>query len=107
MTHVVTEPCINCKHTDCVDVCPVDCFHEGENFVVINPEECIDCTLCITECPVNAIFLEDDVPTKWREYIDVNARLSKTWKIINKKKDAMPSADEWKAIDNKRNLLIE
>ena len=61
MTHVVTENCIKCKHTDCVEVCPVDCFHEGPNFLVIDPDECIDCTLCVAECPVEAIFAEDDV----------------------------------------------
>ena len=62
MTYVVTESCIKCKYTDCVDVCPVDCFREGPNFLVIDPEECIDCTLCVAECPVEAIFAEDDVP---------------------------------------------
>ena len=70
MTHVVTENCINCKHTDCVEVCPVDCFHEGPNFLVIDPESCIDCTLCVAECPVGAIYPEDDVPrarsSSWR-----------------------------------------
>jgi NAD-dependent dihydropyrimidine dehydrogenase PreA subunit len=59
MPFVVTENCIKCKHTDCVEVCPVDCFHEGPNFLVIDPDECIDCTLCEPECPVNAIFPED------------------------------------------------
>ena len=62
MTYVVTETCIRCKYTDCVDVCPVDCFREGPNFLVIDPDECIDCTLCVAECPVEAIFAEDDVP---------------------------------------------
>jgi NAD-dependent dihydropyrimidine dehydrogenase PreA subunit len=62
MTYVVTESCIRCKYTDCVDVCPVDCFREGPNFLVIDPDECIDCTLCVAECPVEAIFAEDDVP---------------------------------------------
>src|SRR3990170_1193614 len=62
MTYVVTESCIRCKYTDCVDVCPVDCFREGPNFLVIDPDECIDCTLCVAECPVEAIFAEDDLP---------------------------------------------
>jgi ferredoxin len=62
MTYVVTESCIKCKYTDCVDVCPVDCFREGPNMLVIDPDECIDCTLCVAECPVEAIFAEDDVP---------------------------------------------
>ena len=62
MTYVVTEACIKCKHTDCVDVCPTDAFREGPNFLAIDPDECIDCTLCVPECPVEAIFAEDDVP---------------------------------------------
>ena len=69
MTYVVIESCIKCKYTDCVDVCPVDCFREGPNMLVIDPDECIDCTLCVAECPVEAIFAEDDVPDsqkKWR-----------------------------------------
>ena len=62
MTHVVTESCIRCKYTDCMDVCPVDCFREGPNFLTIDPDECIDCAVCIPECPVNAIYAEEDVP---------------------------------------------
>ena len=72
MTHVVTENCINCKHTDCVEVCPVDCFHAGPNFLVIDPDECIDCTLCVPECPVNAIFAEDEVPEEWKNFTEKN-----------------------------------
>ena len=68
MTYVVTETCIKCKYTDCVDVCPVDCFREGPNMLVIDPDECIDCTLCVAECPVEAIFAEDDVPDSQREF---------------------------------------
>ena len=78
MTYVVTESCIKCKYTDCVDVCPVDCFHEGPNMLVIDPEECIDCTLCVAECPVEAIFAEDDVPAEQREFIALNAELART-----------------------------
>src|SRR5260221_588710 len=69
MTYVVTESCIKCKYTDCVDVCPVDCFREGPNMLVIDPDECIDCTLCVPECPVDAIFAEDDVPDAKRGYV--------------------------------------
>ena len=76
MTFVVTEACIKCKLTDCVEVCPVDCFHEGPNFLVIDPEECIDCGACPTECPVEAIFYEDDVPEPWREYTALNAEMA-------------------------------
>ena len=72
MTYVVVENCIRCKYTDCVDVCPVDCFHEGPNFLVIDPEECIDCTLCEPECPAEAIFAEDDVPEQWSLFTEIN-----------------------------------
>src|SRR5215212_8870750 len=88
MTYVVTESCVKCKYTDCVDVCPVDCFREGPNMLVIDPDECIDCTLCVAECPVEAIFAEDDVPDSQREFIQVNAELSKVWKPIIEKKPA-------------------
>jgi ferredoxin len=77
MTYVVADACIKCKYTDCVDVCPVDCFREGPNFLVIDPDECIDCTLCVAECPVEAIFAEDDVPDDQRAYIALNAQLAK------------------------------
>ena len=76
MTFVVTEACIKCKYTDCVEVCPVDCFHEGPNFLVIDPDECIDCTLCEPECPVEAIFSEDEVPAGQEEFKKLNAELA-------------------------------
>ena len=106
MTHLVTENCIKCKHTDCVDVCPVDCFYEGPNFLVINPDECIDCAVCIPECPVGAIIAQEDVPnaTIW---FDINMRLSKKWPVITKKKPALPDAEEWKDKPNKIDLLEE
>ena len=72
MTYTVNDKCIMCKHTDCVEVCPVDCFYEVENMLVINPDECIDCAACEPVCPVNAIFAEEDVPTKWEGWIKVN-----------------------------------
>ena len=96
MAYVVTESCIRCKYTDCVDVCPVDCFREGPNFLVIDPEECIDCTLCVAECPVEAIYAEDDVPTDQQHFIALNAELSMQWKPIVERKDALPDADEWR-----------
>ena len=74
MTYVVTESCIRCKYTDCVEVCPVDCFHEGPNFLVIDPEECIDCGACEPACPVEAIFEEDAVPEQWKDYTAKNAK---------------------------------
>jgi ferredoxin len=105
MTYVVTESCIRCKYTDCVDVCPVDCFREGPNFLVIDPDECIDCTLCVAECPVEAIFAEDDVPADQRDFTALNAELSKAWKPIIERKPAPPDADEWKDVKDKRGLL--
>ena len=105
MTYVVTESCIKCKYTDCVDVCPVDCFHEGPNMLVIDPDECIDCTLCVAECPVEAIFAEDDVPTDQRDYTALNAELAKAWPVITEKKDAPSDADEWAKVKDKRKLI--
>ena len=93
MTYVVTENCIKCKYTDCVDVCPVDCFREGPNFLVIDPDECIDCSLCVPECPAEAIFAEDDVPDGQQSFIALNAELSKVWPAIVERKDALPEAD--------------
>ena len=107
MTFVVTESCIKCKYTDCVEVCPVDCFYEGDNFLVINPDECIDCALCEPECPVNAIMSEDDLPADQQEFKALNAKLSQAWPNINVKKDAPSDADEWKEVKNKRHLLEE
>jgi ferredoxin len=105
MTYVVTETCIRCKYTDCVDVCPVDCFREGPNFLVIDPDECIDCTLCVAECPVEAIFAEDDVPPAQEEFKALNAELSKLWKPIIERKPAPPDADDWKDIKEKKQYL--
>jgi ferredoxin len=101
MTHVVTESCIKCKHTDCVDVCPVDCFKEGPNFLVIDPDECIDCAVCIPECPVNAIYAEEDVPAGQEAFTALNAELAKVWPIITDKKDALPDAEQWKEVKDK------
>jgi ferredoxin len=105
MTYVVTETCVKCKYTDCVDVCPVDCFREGPNMLVIDPDECIDCTLCVAECPVEAIFAEDDVPDSQREFIQMNAELSKVWKPIIEKKPAPGDADEWAPVKEKKHLI--
>lgn len=107
MTHVVAEPCVQCKYTDCVDVCPVDCFYEGENFLVISPDECIDCGACVPECPTEAIFPEDELPEKWSEYTELNARLTEAWPVITERKDALPDADEWKEKEEKREKLSE
>jgi ferredoxin len=101
MTHVVTETCIRCKYTDCVDVCPVDCFREGPNMLVIDPDECIDCAVCIPECPVNAILPEEDVPTEQLQFIKLNAELAPQWPSITKRKPAMPDAEVWKDVKGK------
>jgi ferredoxin len=95
MTHVVTEACIRCRYTDCVDVCPVDCFRAGPNFLVIDPDECIDCAVCIPECPVNAIYTEEDVPDDQRAFTALNAELAQIWPMINRTEPALPDADEW------------
>jgi len=105
MTFVVNENCIKCKYTDCVEVCPVDCFHEGPNFLVIDPEECIDCTLCEPECPVDAIMSEDDLPEDQKEFLALNAELSKDWPVITEKKDAPPDAREWEGVEDKLKYL--
>ena len=106
MTYVVTESCIRCKYTDCVDVCPVDCFREGPNMLVIDPDECIDCAVCIPECPVNAILPEEDVPQDQTKFIPINAELAKKWPSITKRKPAPADADEWKDKKDKLDQLI-
>ncbi len=107
MTFVVTENCIRCKYTDCVDVCPVDCFHEGEHMLVINPEECIDCNLCVPECPAEAIYSEDDLPADQETFLAFNEKMSHSWPVINQIKAAPDDADEWKDKPNKRSLMPE
>lgn len=106
MTYVVTEACIKCKYTDCVDVCPVDCFREGPNFLAIDPQECIDCGVCVPECPVEAIYAEDDVPEDQRDFIALNAELAKHWPAIVERKAPLPDADQWAGVKGKRHLLL-
>jgi ferredoxin len=105
MTHVVTENCIKCKFTDCVDVCPVDCFREGPNFLVIDPDECIDCAVCVPECPANAIFAEEDVPQDQIDFIALNAELSPEFGNINRTKKPLPDADDWNGVEDKLKYL--
>ena len=95
MTYVVDEKCIKCKHMDCVEVCPVDCFYEGPNFLVINPDECIDCALCEPECPAEAIFSEDELPDEQKIFLEINEELSQTWPNITERRDPLPEASEW------------
>lgn len=106
MTFVVTEQCIRCKYTDCVDVCPVDCFHEGPNFLVIDPVECIDCALCVPECPIDAIFDEEDLPKEMQSFIAINADLAEKWPIISETKDPLPDAEQWADELGKQAYLI-
>jgi ferredoxin len=101
MTFVVTDNCIKCKYTDCVEVCPVDCFYEGPNFLVIHPDECIDCALCEPECPAQAIFSEDEVPEDMQEFIQLNVELAEVWPNITEKKDALPEAEEFDGVKGK------
>lgn len=105
MTYVVTESCIKCKYTDCVEVCPVDCFHEGPNFLVIDPEECIDCSLCEPECPVDAIYAEEDLPEEQKHFLELNEELSRDWPVISEKIDAPEDAKEWEGVEDKLQYL--
>lgn len=108
MTHVVTENCIKCKHTDCVVVCPVDCFYEGPNFLAINPDECIDCGVCIPECPIEAIVEDTDKRVQNMEFwVDLNRKLATKWPNIVTKKDPLPDAEEWKDKPGKLDFLEE
>jgi len=105
MTYIIAEPCIDIKDKSCVDVCPVDCIHEFGRMLVIDPEECIDCTLCVAECPVEAIFAEDDVPAGQEHFTALNAELAKTWPVIIERKEPPPDADEWTEKTGKLKLL--
>ncbi len=105
MTYVVLENCIRCKYTDCVEVCPVDCFHEGPNFLVIDPDECIDCALCEPECPAEAIVSEDDLPPDQEQFLALNAELAAQWPVISERKDPPDDADEWNGQEEKLKYL--
>ena len=105
MTFVVSDACIKCKHTDCVEVCPVDCLYEGPNFLVISPDECIDCALCEPECPVDAIFSEDELPEDEQEFLELNTELSQIWPNITEKKAAPADAEEWADVKGKIQYL--
>ena len=99
MTYVVTEACVRCKYTDCVAVCPVDCFREGVNMLVIDPDECIDCGICVPECPANAILADDDPNAPaWLEH---NSTFAAKWPMITVQIDTPPDADAWKDVASK------
>lgn len=109
MSFFVTDTCIKCKFTDCVEVCPVECFHEGPNMLVINPEECIDCALCEPECPIKAISSDhNDVEVEYNnKFLEINKRLSKKWPIIVTSKKPLPNSDKWRNIKDKYKYLVE
>lgn len=102
MAFVVADPCVKCKYTDCVEVCPVDCFYEGPNMLAIHPDECIDCGACEPVCPVHAIYAEGDLPAKWAEYKQLNVEFSARWPNLSVKKAALPDAEKWKDVTDKR-----
>ena len=101
MTHVVTELCIGCRYTDCVEVCPVDCFHVGPNILTIDPDECIDCAKCIPACPIAAIVADVDLPEGQRHMLELNAELSRVFPVITDTLGALPDAEEWKVKTDK------
>tara|TARA_B100000809_G_C15008118_1_gene483916 strand:+ start:572 stop:955 length:384 start_codon:yes stop_codon:yes gene_type:complete len=105
MAFVVTDNCILCKYTDCVAVCPADAFYEGPNFLVISPDDCIDCDLCPVECPAGAIYQEDEVPADQRNFIELNAELSKQWPRITEVKDPLVAAKKWDGVTDKIQYL--
>ncbi|MCJ8324006.1 MAG: ferredoxin family protein [Rhizobiales bacterium] len=105
MTYVVTENCIKCKFTDCVEVCPVDCFYEGENFLVINPDECIDCGVCEPECPADAI--RPDTEPDLEKWLEINAKFGEIWPNITMKKEQMGDAEDWDGKTSKLQYLSE
>ncbi|MEW6014693.1 MAG: DUF3470 domain-containing protein [Candidatus Zixiibacteriota bacterium] len=102
MAHIVAEPCIKCKNTDCAEVCPVNAFREGKNMLVIDPKICIDCRLCVDECPVKAIFPDEELPEEWWEYVEINAKYSRLWPEISQKKEPLPTSEQFAAIKNKK-----
>ena len=105
MAYVVTESCIKCKYTDCVEVCPVDCFYEGPEFLVIHPDECIDCGLCEPECPIEAIYADDELPENQIEFVEINAKLADVYENITEAKDPLPEADVFKDVNEKIQFL--
>lgn len=106
MAFVVTDNCIACKYTDCVSVCPADAFHEGPNFLAINPDDCIDCDLCVPECPANAIFQEDELPAGQEQFLELNAELSQVWPKIIDVIPPLKDADQHNGTLNKIDQLI-
>ena len=107
MPFIVTEPCIQCKYTDCVEVCPMDCFVEGPNFVAIDPEGCIDCSVCVPQCPVNAIVNAAEASEAQQPYIALNAERARDpkWRPITRRQAPLPEHERWKDVEAKAHLL--
>lgn len=107
MTFVVTEACIRCRYTDCVSVCPVECFRAGPNFLVIDPKGCIDCAVCVPECPVEAIVADTDLKPEQQKYLALNAELAERWPVIDSAEEPLPDADEWAKVEDKFAHLVQ
>jgi ferredoxin len=107
MTYVVTESCVRCRYTDCVEVCPVDCFHGGPNMLVIDPQTCIDCAVCVPECPVDAIYPDDEVPADQQDFIALNERLARKWPVITRRETPPADAEAWESVRDKRDQIGE
>lgn len=107
MTYVVTSKCVGCKDTSCVPVCPVDCFHEGKDMLVIDPEVCIDCGLCEPECPVGAILPEYEVPEEETAFIEVNEIMSREWEVIYQKKEPLSTTSKYTPLEAIEIVMVE
>jgi ferredoxin len=107
MTHVVSEPCIRCRYTDCIDDCPVDCFHLGPSFVAIDPATCIDCGLCVAACPVGAIFHADLLPVSQKDFLELNAHFARLWPRASQREPKLPDADQWRDVTDKRRWIAD
>ena len=105
MTFLVTEKCICCKYTNCVEVCPTECFHEGSNFLVINPNSCIDCSLCEAECPIEAIISDNNITNNEIKFLKLNEQLSRVWPVIKNKKSTQIDSKRWENVKNKLKYL--
>lgn len=105
MAFIVGSPCVGCKDTACVKVCPVDCFYEGPDMLYIDPDECIDCGLCEPECPIDAIYADDELPSDQIEFIEINLKLSEVYENITEAKEPLPDAEKYKNIKNKKEFL--
>ena len=105
MTHVVTDACVGHKYQDCVAVCPVEAFREADTYLVIDPDECIDCAACIPECPVDAIFADDEIPEGQENFLEINQELCEVWPVISHAPTPPDDADEWREVKNKLQYL--